>query len=222
LKNVLLSAIALSACLAVSSAAKAADVYADQGFDWSGLYLGLQGGYGFGETSWYEDIPGGGETQDGNLEGVAGGLTLGFNWQMDSLVFGLETDISLSDINADSEESGSFGCAPSNQECTTDLEWFGTARGRLGFAMGHTLPFITGGVAFGDAKGTTDVTNGDDTLVGWTAGAGVEHAFTDNLSVKLEGLYVDLGELELPEDCGTDCATTVDFAIVRLGVNYRF
>jgi outer membrane immunogenic protein len=221
-KKILVSALALSAFMALGTVAKSADAFVDPGYDWSGLYVGAQGGFGFGETTWYENRPGGGETFDGDFDGFAGGVTLGYNLQADMVVFGLESDISSSGISADSEPSLSFTCPGVNSICTTDVEWFATVRGRLGVSIGHTLPYITGGLAVGDAKGSTFVTNGEDTLVGWTAGAGVEHAFTDRLSVKLEGLYVDLGELDLTFSCGINCQTSVDFAVARLGVNYNF
>jgi outer membrane immunogenic protein len=59
-------------------------------------------------------------------------------------------------------------------------------------------------------------------LTGWTIGAGVEHAFTDNLSAKAEFLYVDLGNLEIPTSCGGGCFTDVKFSVARVGLNYNF
>ena len=86
--------------------------------------------------------------------------------------------------------------------CETSNNWLGTARGRIGYAFDRFLPYFTAGAAFGDIKGTVGAVNDfSATKVGWTGGAGVEYAFIDNWSAKLEYLYVDLGKATCAAAC---------------------
>jgi outer membrane immunogenic protein len=208
---------------ALSSSAFAADMAAEAQavHNWSGVYVGIVGGLGFGDNVWRET--GGGVTDADSFSGALGGATIGYNIQSGSWVFGAEADISAAKVSADSTTSGSFFCAGSLSTCSTDLSWIGTVRGRVGYAYGATLPFVTGGFAIGKVTGvTTNTVNGSDTLTGWTLGAGLEHAFSSKLSAKLEYLYTDLGTLSLPDSCGTNCTTDVKFSTVRVGLNYKF
>jgi outer membrane immunogenic protein len=108
--------------------------------------------------------------------------------------------------------------------CETKNTWFGTARGRVGYAFDRWLPYITAGAAFANVKMTPNVGGTDtDNRVGWTAGLGLEYAFSGGWSTKIEYLYADLGKASCDAAiCGV--ATDVSFKpnIVRLGVNYRF
>ena len=222
MKKLLIAATALSGFLALTGAASAADtVVTDPVYDWTGFYVGLQGGYGFGDNDWNED--GGGSTDADDFEGFVGGVTAGANFQMDSIVLGVEGDLSFSDLSAELTANATFVCGIGGT-CDTDSDWFGTLRGRLGFAMGNTLPYITGGLAVGDAEGTTSQfgQHGEDTLYGWTAGVGIEHAFSENFSAKLEYIYVDLGDLDLPTLCTVNCETSVNFNVIRAGLNFNF
>ena len=101
----------------------------------------------------------------------------------------------------------------------------GTARGRIGYAFDRFLPYITGGGAFGDVKGSL-LGAGDfkQTKAGWTAGAGVEYAFIDNWSAKIEYLYVDLGKTTCDATCSSGNPMTATFTskVVRGGLNYKF
>ena len=85
------------------------------------------------------------------------------------------------------------------------------------------MPYITGGAAFGDVKASSPFGDASKTMIGWTAGAGLEYAMWSNWSVKAEYLYVDLGSF----DCGITCGATTDDVtfkanVVRAGINYRF
>jgi outer membrane immunogenic protein len=103
----------------------------------------------------------------------------------------------------------------------TDVDWFGTARGRLGYAVGNALIYGTGGLAYGQVNShienstTYTVSN---TNTGWTAGAGVEYRFTSAISAKAEYLYVNLGWT--PEPLSMKSYT--DFGVARIGLNYTF
>jgi outer membrane immunogenic protein len=181
-----------------------------QVYNWTGFYIGVNGGGGWGRSDW---------TQTGNFDlsgGMVGG-TAGYNWQTGAWVFGLEGDLDWSNINGNTF----LGCVPG---CKTTNNWLGTARGRVGYAFDRVLPYVTGGLAVGevqaDVAGINVATN---TNTGWTVGAGVEYAITNNWSAKAEYLYVDLGNF----NCGIACGANPDNVsfrshIARGGINFRF
>ncbi len=120
----------------------------------------------------------------------------------------------------------------------SEVNWFGTVRPRIGFAWDRALFYGTGGLAFGGVDyrlsgftpGGVNFVNikNDDTKVGWAAGAGIEYAFTDNWTVKLEYQYVNFGrdkvsaaQIGVPANV-ISSQETIDFHSVRLGVNYKF
>ncbi|HEX5210339.1 MAG TPA: outer membrane protein [Pseudolabrys sp.] len=176
-------------------------------FNWTGFYVGLNGGYGWSKSDWS------GGLADFNATGPMVGGTVGYNLQMSQFVLGFEGDIDASWIKGDN----TTGC------CEAKNDWFATARGRLGYAMDHWMPFLTGGAAFADVKLNTTVGSVSATRTGWTAGGGVEYAFMGAWSAKLEYLYADLGKASCDAvTCGV--ATDVSFKtnIVRGGVNYHF
>jgi len=215
------SAAVLAIVILTPHTAQAADAaLAAAPYDWSGLYLGVEGGYGFGSQRFSErSVPT--ETDAANLSGILGGITAGFNMQSGSTVFGLESDISAASLKSHPVTSNGFTCV----NCEGTVNWVGTVRGRLGYAIDTTMPYLTGGLAVGGVKGTATAANtvlGEGTRVGWTVGAGIEHAFSNNLSAKLEYLYTDLGRLELPTSCGTNCYTDERFSTIRIGLNYKF
>jgi outer membrane immunogenic protein len=153
---------------------------------------------------------------------VSGGLvggTLGYNWQNGPMVYGVETDLQWSDIHGDTNATCPLGCKTKNS-------WFGTARGRLGYAVDRWMPYVTGGLAYGELKLSTPGFAGDSTTnVGWTVGAGAEVALGGNWTAKGEYLYVDLGDLDCSAaNCGGAGTTKADFktSVVRAGLNYRF
>jgi len=208
--------------LAVALPASAADLpravpykapaFVPAGYNWTGFYLGINGGYAWGDSDW----SGFGVTNSPS-GGMIGG-TAGYNWQGagSPWVFGLEGDVDWADIR------GSTACGGLN--CRTRTDWFGTARGRIGYAFDRFLPYFTGGAAFGDIKaGRTGFAGVSDTNVGWTVGAGIEGAIADRWTAKVEYLYADLDNVSCSAAaCGV--ATTVDqrLNILRAGLNYRF
>jgi outer membrane immunogenic protein len=180
-------------------------------YTWSGFYIGVNGGGGWGHSNW--DTAGGISTSGG----VVGG-TVGYNYQYDRAVFGVEGDIDWANINGGTTTAG----CPLG--CQTKDTWLSTVRGRLGYAAGRFMPFVTGGAAFGDIRASTPaLAGGNTTNAGWTVGAGIEFALVGNWTAKAEYLYVDLGKLS----CGAGCGAPVDNVsftanIVRGGINYRF
>jgi outer membrane immunogenic protein len=192
-----------------------APIYTAPGFSWTGFYVGLNGGYGFGTSRW--SAPGF-DTSDFEVNGGLAGGTIGYNLQTGSWVWGLEGDLDYSWIKGSTTDSCPGGCE-------TAIPWFATARGRIGYAgWDRWLPYITGGAAFAQIKMTPP--GGPDekeTKIGWTAGAGIEYALWSNWSSKIEYLYADLGSATCSAaTCGV--AIDVDYKthMVRLGVNYRF
>ena len=182
-------------------------------YNWTGFYLGINGGGAWGDSDWN-----GVAVSNRPSGGMIGG-TAGYNWQGagSPWVFGLEGDIDWTNIKGSSALCGGLICETRNN-------WFGTVRGRVGYAWDRFLPYFTGGVAFGDVEASrTGFAGSSDTNVGWTVGAGIEGVLAGNWTAKLEYLYADLGDTTCSAvACGT--ATNVDLQvnIVRAGVNYRF
>lgn len=197
-------------------------------YDWSGVYVGINGGYAFGNSSWGNSVNSGNFNVNG---GVAGG-TLGLNVQSGEFVYGLEGDMDWADIRGSSTTSAtSVYCSAIFFPCTykTSDDWLATARGRLGYAFNRVLVYGTGGAAFGDIKASeSDITGADsssNTEFGWTAGAGVEFAITDNITAKAEYLFVDLPNGSCSATaCRAPAAVPVSFdtSLIRAGLNFKF
>jgi outer membrane immunogenic protein len=196
-------------------------------FSWTGFYLGINGGYGFGQSSWSNPLFA--PTGNFNTSGFLIGGTLGANYQMGSFVIGLEGDGDWNDANGTTSIGGGAGCVTG---CTTQSDWLATIRGRAGYAFDRVLVYGTGGAAFGEVQGAFGALPfASGTQTGWTAGAGVEWAFLPNWTAKVEYLFVDLGNFSCPPtSCGFGPAggpsanTSVSFNenIVRAGINYKF
>jgi outer membrane immunogenic protein len=189
-------------------------------YNWGGIYFGVNGGYGLGKSSW--NIPGVGTTADFNTSGGLVGGTIGANFQTDAFVFGIEGDFDGSWLDGDSSDPNcvaSFGGA-----CETKNNWLGTVRARVGYAADRVLFYGTAGGAFGNiaegANGAATSTFASKSVAGWTAGAGVEAAFADNWTARVEYLFVDLSDATFT----TGVAPTVKFDanLIRLGVDYKF
>ena len=194
-----------------------APVYVAPVFSWTGFYIGANAGYGWAKSDWSSAVTSG----DPKPKGFLVGGTLGYNMQTGNFVWGLEGDIDLSTIKG-STTGGTGVCAGAG--CETRNRWFGTARGRIGYAFDRWLPYLTGGAAFGDIKMSPSTGLAETkTKIGWTAGAGVEWAFAANWSTKVEYLYTDLGKSTCSAaSCGVDTDVAFKANIVRVGLNYRF
>jgi len=183
-------------------------------YNWTGFYLGINGGGGWGSSSW--DSTGSFDTSGGLVGG-----TIGYNWQMGPWVLGLEGDIDWANIKGTTNTVGCIGGG-----CSSENTWLGTARGRVGYAFDRWMPYITGGAAFGDVEAThAGATGQTSTQVGWTAGAGFEFAVVNNITAKVEYLHYDLGSFQCGLNCGNGFVNdNVNFNanVVRGGVNLRF
>jgi outer membrane immunogenic protein len=175
-------------------------------YDWTGLYLGINGGWAWGSNPNNRSIGFGGS--DG---GLVGG-TLGYNWQWGHLVAGLETDY----------DWASVGTRNAAVPATAGLHSLGTFRGRIGYAMDRVLFYGTGGLAYGDVQlcrlGACD----DGTNLGWTVGGGVEFAIWRNLSAKLEYKYVDIGRDTLHTPTLNPTKIGWHGSVITAGINYKF
>jgi outer membrane immunogenic protein len=236
--------------------------------DWTGWYVGLNAG-GAIDNSRYELDPTGCFLTGCGVGGVAanpnrtffgkfnnaaftGGGQVGYNWQVGTWLWGLETDINydgLSQTNsANTILTGPLAGANTLTSVSQRLDWFGTVRGRIGFVPSPTwLLYATGGLAYGHVSSSTNVLfpitccggdnyvgSGSTVRAGWTVGGGGEWMFMQNWSVKAEYLYVNLGSLTYNDACITPTAvcgtpfptysTRVSTRehVARLGINYHF
>lgn len=195
-------------------------------FHWTGAYVGGLVGYAKGETGQRDFM---GISNPFDVRGFTAGATAGYNFQIGSrLLVGLEADISGSAIggafgpgNLGSQTGGGWACNPG--PCETDVSWYATVRGRLGYTHNRFLVYGTGGLAIANVN--SQIRNAGlfyakkDTDTGWAAGAGAEYAFTDNWTAKVEYLHIDLGWTKLNLN---DFGSRNRFDTLRFGVNYRF
>ncbi|MAN76253.1 MAG: porin [Rhizobiales bacterium] len=186
---------------------------------WDGFYAGGHVGYGWGEAYDAGGVIGFAGTDYDAIDGIFGGVQAGYNMQQDSFVFGIETDIALSGMSQTIVDGG-------GNDVIAGLDYFGTLRGRLGVDMDGILPYVTAGLAYGQGYiDDTDAGFDRDTNfhVGWTAGAGVEVAASDSMSIKGEYLYTDLGIQTYPTaGFGASTDAGIRFHSVKLGVNFHF
>jgi outer membrane immunogenic protein len=243
MRSSLLSLLAGTAALAIAaSAAQAADLpsrYAPPPmiaavplFTWTGFYVGVNAGYGWNtnDNNNAFDPVFGFVSSGGSDGGFVGGGQVGYNYQIGQFVIGLETDIQYADLGGGRSTFGQ-GFAGNNN----DGNWFGTVRARAGFAIDRALIYATGGFAYGDignrsgafvaADGTVFAGSGSSTNTGWVLGGGVEYAFTDNLTARVEGLYVNLdsnNDTNFGAFVSNNTNSNTEFGVVRAGLNYKF
>ncbi|HZY66957.1 MAG TPA: outer membrane beta-barrel protein, partial [Devosia sp.] len=169
-------------------------------FTWTGFYVGANAGYGFrGGSSTYTDATYGTVTESGGKGGFVGGGQIGYNYQLtpgSGWVLGAEADFQGTTFGRQGD--GTIGTTP-YYGVAPSLDWFGTVRGRLGYAFDRWLVYGTGGFAYGGGSASPYATSypytlPDTTRLGYAVGGGVEYALTEHISVKVEGLYVDLGK----------------------------
>lgn len=185
-----------------------APIYVPPVWSWTGPYIGINGGYGFGRSDFSSPFASGGFDANG---GVVGG-TLGYNWQFGQTVLGVEGDLDWSDMRGSSPCGGVTTCNVHN-------DWLGTVRGRLGYSFDRIMPYVTGGLAVGNIKSSiAGVGSADETKAGWTVGGGVEAHISGPWTAKIEYLHVDLGRGA--SIAGSDAKFQAD--IVRAGLNYKF
>ncbi|PPD46243.1 MAG: porin [Methylocystis sp.] len=204
-------------------------------WDWTGWHAGVSGSYGGGSMNRISDIYAFGPplaifndvTTSAGTSGYLVGIQTGFNWQFpNNVVIGYESEYNYADVRTNN--GGVWG------NSNTRLNWYGAERLRFGYAFGRFLPYITGGLAYGKTRtsgfeavgGLLFQNNASTWQAGWTVGAGLEYAMTNNISVKAEYLYSELkgpsgGSIGFPNAYRTFEGNGFDTHIARLGVNYQ-
>jgi len=200
-------------------------------YGWSGFYVGgnVGGGWGKSDVDFTPNdtgasslfFPGGPPSVSMKSSGALGGLQVGYNWQFNpNWLVGLEGDFDFSGVKGAGTAAGlGFGQFPFTLSADEKVKWFGTVRGRLGYAPVHNLLIYgTGGFAYGRVAQTVSFINnsnaglffgadpgfgcipgtcfvGSSTRIatGWSAGGGIEYGFANNWSLKVEYLFVNLG-----------------------------
>jgi outer membrane immunogenic protein len=186
-------------------------------YDWSGLYVGINGGASSGRASWVSDpdLTAGADTHS---SGLVGG-TIGYNSQtFGHLVVGEEFDFNWRRF------SFNIPAATCGPACTLDSNWFSTARLRFGYQIDRFLPYVTGGLSIGDFDAhSIGQPNGINRSVSFNfaAGAGVEVGVIGPWSGKLEYLYVNHSRIDCIVECNGPVHIQPSENILRVGLNYR-
>ena len=226
-------------------------------YNWGGCYIGLNAGAGasginvtssVGTGTHLVDadaaLVGGDGTGSNNATGFLGGGQAGCNWQSGTIVYGLEGDLDYFHSNPqfiNGANTLSDGVTPFTMSQSLRTDFFATVRPRIGIAADRNLAYITGGAAFshasytqsysdGGAPAGTGTVTGSKSLVGWTVGAGWEHAFADHWTFKLEYLYASFPTTNASGAIADSAGGTnplhgsADLAVqsLRAGVNYKF
>jgi outer membrane immunogenic protein len=219
------------AVAALTSGALAADlpfrqpppIYVPPLFTWTGLYLGAQIGYAWGTNN--TSLPTVPAFTGSNLSGVTGGVHVGYNYQVNQIVIGIEGEGNGTSFSKSAFEpiTGTI--------INTSILIEGSIRGRIGVAWDRVLLYATGGVALADVHNsyfggiaTSPYSSSDivNSRVGWIAGAGVEYAMINNLSVRAEYRYADLGhQTNSVMLTGIPATNHLTENAVRVGVSYK-
>jgi outer membrane immunogenic protein len=166
-------------------------------YSWAGPYLGANLGYEWGSVS----------NNPAKPAGFVGGIQAGYNFHNGPFVFGVEGDIQAA------------GADDTFAPWKFSNPWFGTVRGRAGYAFNNILFYGTVGLAFGELRTETFGWTGSHTTVGWTAGVGAEFGIAQNWSAKIEYLFLDLSSSQVAI---TGVSNGYSASVVRAGVNYHF
>lgn len=239
MKKILMGTVALVA-LGMAGSAGAADLAArpytkapayipPPVMNWTGLYIGIEGGGGWGRDRW-DIVPGGANAARTDTSGGMAGGVIGYNWQTpQNWVLGIEGNLDWADL------SGNSTCiANTALNCRSKIDSIYTATGRLGYAFNTVLLYVKGGGAWTRAKYSV-FDNGTGALVesgssnrdGWTVGAGLEYMFAPNWSAKVEYSYYDFGgkdrTLVTPAGAPLDTINSkLTVNSVKAGINYHF
>lgn len=220
-------------------------------YDWTGFYVGLNAGVGINHSEYSlkpsgffagdPDNPLRSDFGDFDEAAFTGGAQVGYNYQSNNFVVGVETDFNYNGVDESHHVNRPLSAPLVGRfihNVTQEVNWFGTLRARLGVATDGWLIYGTGGLAYGhiDSRSGVLFTSAGDlyqgsqstTRVGWTIGAGTEYAFSNNWSAKMEYLYVDLGDHSytygnqlFPGYTYTTDLETREH-VIRLGINYKF
>jgi outer membrane immunogenic protein len=218
-----------------------ASASADELGQWNGLYAGVHAGISHSGSS----------TATGSISSflgeisvsssfehdpaLLGGAQVGYNIQNGQFVFGLEADFSGTDLSSDTGALADLGFVQIGT-FTSEVDWFGTVRGRAGILLDDDFLFYaTGGLAYGHVENSIGLArrnssiseSGSEVRLGYTVGAGVEANVNDSVKVKLEYLYVDLGSGDFFNEevfgfIDINASSDVNFHVARVGLNIDF
>jgi outer membrane immunogenic protein len=206
---------------------------------WSGLYAGIDGGFGWGSAHLAAALDPDSFAGRFDVAGGFAGAHIGYNWQRDRVVFGIEADFHSAGING--SKTFSEGGAPASQggafaTAETSLNSFGTVRGRLGYTLENTLFYATGGFAFGGLRDKlilvnpisgipTTIAANNQTATGYAVGGGMEFYFDRSWSAILEYEHIDLGSDTLFASLISGETATARFVhaydTIRAGLSYH-
>jgi outer membrane immunogenic protein len=184
---------------------------------WQGIYWGLSGGYGWGDSS----ISNATQDTDVGPEGWLASATVGYNYMVgQNFLIGIEGDLGFMNIsNDDKSVNGSI-------YRTSFGPWWGTMRARAGLAFGRLMIYGTGGIAFAaveeDVISASGTVSNDDVRSGWVAGGGLEWAFSESVSAKVEYLHMDFGGHSALSSNLDDYDFNNRIDVVRAGINFKF
>lgn len=223
MKRLAAAGLAAAAAFAASAPAFAADLpqpeqpytYSDpvpaERFDWSGFYFGGHLGWNWSDYSVSNGVTGRFNNHD---NGVTGGVHAGYNYMVTpNFLLGAEADFSLSDIEKSRTVAG--------VNYKTSSSWNSTVRARAGWAFDRFLVYGTGGLAIADVDASANGASDSVARIGWTAGAGVEGAVTQNVTARLEYQYQDYGTTNFGLG-GQTYKNKLDSNQVRFGLSYKF
>ena len=206
-------------------------------YDWTGFYVGVNVGGGWSNAkSSFSVAPGPAfASVDNSLPGAVGGGQVGYNWQSGAMVLGVEADFQASSLKGGLDAPcPPLICTGLVASFNQKMPWFGTARGRVGYASDGWMIYATGGYAysrletdaFASAGGVSASASVSETRSGWTAGGGIEVALSRNWTAKVEYLYLDFGTHNrtwtVPGIVVINDAGKLNANVARAGVNYRF
>lgn len=241
-------------CAALIAAPLAASAQGNTPASWDGAYFGGTFGYGYSDNDVktsgqaagnITNVNGGARPGSVSLEqdGFLGGAHAGYNWQRNSVVYGVEADIAYTDMDESSNvrTTALNGVDRLNNNFEQELNYLGTVRGRAGYALNQMLVFATGGLAYGSVDNKADFFgpvgqkqfsgSEDGVQIGYTAGGGLEYAFSSRVALKAEYLYYDLGSetvdvVVIPGSGGGGTGYNTKFNndghILRTGVSFKF
>ncbi len=244
-------AILISLLLFACATGRSAHAQSEDRMNWSGFHAGINLG-----LDWLSGQPSTTQTlstsavsltstiapNHGSAGGIVFGGQLGYDHQFNAVLIGLETDMQASSVSTRATGTATLGRATSMIQDRQTLNWLGTTRLRLGYAMDRVVPYATGGLAYGGVQMSTSANttlpggaisqsaSQSATLLGFSVGGGVDYAIDSAWAVRLEGLYYDLGSLSVtapgtstPPGVAGVLHSSSHFSggIVRVGVNFH-
>jgi outer membrane immunogenic protein len=228
-----IAALAVAPALAADLPARpvykgAAPAVVAAGYNWSGFYVGIHGGVGWGSKDWTETTLAAPRPEGSfDVRGWLLGAQIGYNFQTGPVVFGIEAQGSWANITGDRTSAAFAG-----QTIRTEVDSLGTVAGRLGYAVGNALLYGKGGLAWAHDKNSVlgaATAAWSDTRWGWMLGGGLELGITPNWSIKGEYNYMDFGTRRYTGlACAGACVgpfsedITQRLSVVKVGLNYRF